>query len=69
MTRARLRICEANPRTGYAYLVARFKRRLLRAALRRAGGDVSEASRRLGVHRTDFYDLLKKHGVDPNEFR
>lgn len=69
MMRGRRRVRPANPKTGYSYLVARFKRRILRAALKRSGGSVMEAAYRLSVNRTDFYDLLNKHGVDPEEFR
>ncbi|MFN3197729.1 MAG: sigma-54-dependent transcriptional regulator [Bradymonadia bacterium] len=44
-------------------------RRYLRALLRRCGGKVSEAASLAGVERESFYRLLRKHGVNPADFR
>jgi DNA-binding NtrC family response regulator len=40
------------------------ERRLLERALRRAGGNKSQAARRLGLKRTTFLDKLRRHGLD-----
>ena len=38
----------------------------LDAVLQRAGGSVSQAARLAGRNRTDFYDLLRRHGRSPS---
>ena len=38
----------------------------LHAVLQRAGGSVSQAARLAGRNRTDFYDLLRRHGLSPS---
>lgn len=40
------------------------ERRLLGRALRRAGGNKSEAARMLGLKRTTFLDKLRRHGLE-----
>jgi DNA-binding NtrC family response regulator len=40
------------------------ERRLLERALRRSGGNKSQAARRLGLKRTTFLDKLRRHGLD-----
>jgi two-component system response regulator HydG len=40
------------------------ERRLLEQALRAAGGNKSEAARRLGLKRTTFLDKLRRHGLE-----
>jgi DNA-binding NtrC family response regulator len=40
------------------------ERRLLEQALRRAGGNKSQAARRLGLKRTTFLDKLRRHGLE-----
>jgi DNA-binding NtrC family response regulator len=40
------------------------ERRLLERALRRSGGNKSEAARALGLKRTTFLDKLRRHGLD-----
>ncbi|MEZ4250343.1 MAG: sigma-54 dependent transcriptional regulator [Polyangiales bacterium] len=47
----------------------RFDRAYLCEVLRRTRGNVSAAARLAGRNRTDFHDLLKRHGVDASEFR
>ncbi|MCA9611147.1 MAG: sigma-54-dependent Fis family transcriptional regulator, partial [Myxococcales bacterium] len=47
----------------------RFDRAYLCEVLRRTRGTVSAAARLAGRNRTDFHDLLKRHGVDASEFR
>ncbi|MCB9598463.1 MAG: sigma-54-dependent Fis family transcriptional regulator [Sandaracinaceae bacterium] len=46
-----------------------FDRAYLREALRRAQGNVSAAARLAERNRTDFHDLLRRHGIDANDFR
>ena len=47
----------------------RFDRVYLEEALRRHGGNVSAAAKAAGRNRTDFHDLLRRHGIDANDFR
>jgi transcriptional regulator with GAF, ATPase, and Fis domain/predicted negative regulator of RcsB-dependent stress response len=46
-----------------------FAARYLRSVLARVGGNVSLAARESGMLRQAFQRLVKRHGVDPNEFR
>ncbi len=46
-----------------------FERGYLVEILRRCGGNVTAASRAAGRNRTDFYELLKRHGLSPSEFK
>jgi DNA-binding NtrC family response regulator len=44
-------------------LVEVFERDYLADALRRAGGNVTEAARQSGKHRRAFFELMRKHGM------
>jgi two-component system response regulator GlrR len=46
-----------------------FEREYLIEALRRASGNVSAAAKLAGRNRTDFHDLLRKHGISASEFK
>jgi len=46
-----------------------FERAYLVEALRRAGGNVSAAAKLAGRNRTDFHDLLRKHGLSGSDFK
>jgi two-component system, NtrC family, response regulator GlrR len=46
-----------------------FDRAYLEEALRQSGGNVSAAARLAGRARTDFHDLLRRHGIDAGAFR
>jgi two-component system, NtrC family, response regulator GlrR len=46
-----------------------FERAYLINVLKACGGNVSEAAELAGKYRTDFYSLLKKHSLNPAEFR
>ena len=46
-----------------------FERRYLIGVLRRNRGNATMAARESGKHRSEFYYLLKKHGILPAEFR
>ena len=46
-----------------------FERRYLVSVLRRNRGNATLAAREAGKHRSEFYALLKKHGISPSEFR
>ncbi len=48
---------------------AEFEKNYVVQALRIAGGKVAAAARMAGKDRKDFYDLLKKHHIDPDDFR
>jgi DNA-binding NtrC family response regulator len=41
----------------------------LKRLMRECGGNVSEAARRAGKYRSDLYNLLRKHGIEPQEFK
>jgi two-component system response regulator GlrR len=47
----------------------RFDRAYLNEALRRNTGNVSAAAKVAGRNRTDFHDLLRRHGIEADEFR
>jgi DNA-binding NtrC family response regulator len=49
--------------------LASFEREYLTVVLRNCGGDVSEAAREAKLPRGTVYRLLKKHGLNPTEFR
>ncbi|MDI1475158.1 sigma-54 dependent transcriptional regulator [Polyangium sp. y55x31] len=46
-----------------------FERAYLVEVLRRAGGNVSAAAKLAGRNRTDFHDLLRKHGLSGADFK
>ncbi len=46
-----------------------FERSYLVEALRRASGNVSAAAKLAGRNRTDFHDLLRKHGLSGADFK
>jgi len=47
---------------------SRFDRNYLIRVLRAAGGNVSQAASMAGKHRTDFYALMKRHGLKRSDF-
>ncbi len=46
-----------------------FERGYLVEVLRRAGGNVTAAARLAGRNRTDFYEIMRRHGLHPGEFK
>jgi two-component system response regulator GlrR len=46
-----------------------FERAYLEACLVRSGGNVAVAAKLAGRNRTDFYDLLRRHGLSPADFK
>ncbi len=48
---------------------AEFTRKYLTELLELSGGNVSQAARLAERNRTDFYKLLKKHGIEPGAFK
>jgi two-component system, NtrC family, response regulator GlrR len=55
--------------TPLAEARAGFERDYLVRLLRMTGGNVSEAARMAKRNRTEFYRLLKRHHLDPSEFK
>jgi DNA-binding NtrC family response regulator len=55
----------AGPAPSYREQVEAFERNLLGGALSAAGGNQSEAARRLGLSRATLYDRLQRHGLLP----
>jgi two-component system NtrC family response regulator len=45
------------------------ERRLITSTLLRLGGNVSATAQELAVSRPTLHDLIKKHGIDPEDFR
>jgi two-component system NtrC family response regulator len=43
--------------------------RLIKGALLRSSGNVSAAAQELEISRPTLHDLMKKHGIDPEDFR
>nr|MDJ0812029.1 sigma 54-interacting transcriptional regulator [Desulfobacterales bacterium] len=48
---------------------ADFERQYLIQLLESTRGNISQASKLAGKYRADFYNLLKKHDLDPDRFR
>jgi DNA-binding NtrC family response regulator len=48
---------------------AEFERSYVIQTLRLVGGKVAAAARLAGKDRKDFYDLMKKHAIDPDQYR
>jgi two-component system response regulator GlrR len=46
-----------------------FERAYLEALLARSAGNVAVAAKLAGRNRTDLYDLLRRHGLSPGEFK
>ena len=46
-----------------------FETRYVKGLLRRCGGNISRAARLAKKDRKDFYDVIRRTGVDPSEFR
>ncbi|MBO6940601.1 MAG: sigma-54-dependent Fis family transcriptional regulator [Deltaproteobacteria bacterium] len=65
----------ADDLTGMAWAGAlekakkRFGRRYLRSLLRQHEGEISEAAEAAGVERESFYRLLRRHDIDPSDYR
>jgi two-component system response regulator GlrR len=79
--REALRLCGDAPVTAEALLLARdevpsfkeakraFETRYVVGLLRRCGGNISRAARLARKDRKDFYDVIRRTGVDPSSFR
>ncbi|MDT8450536.1 MAG: sigma 54-interacting transcriptional regulator [Wenzhouxiangellaceae bacterium] len=60
---------EATPIPSLVDARSAFERDYLARVLRMASGNVSEAARLAQRNRTEFYRLLKRHHLDPGEFK
>ena len=79
--REALRLCGEAPVSAEALLLARddvpsfkeakraFETRYVVGLLRRCGGNISRAARLARKDRKDFYDVIRRTGVDPASFR
>ena len=54
---------------AFAEARRRFERRYLVELLQMTAGSVSQAARLAKRNRTEFYKLLHRHGLDPDQFR
>ena len=50
-------------------VVSEFERVYIDQALKRAGGNISEAARQSGKHRRAFFELMRKWGISGNDYR
>ena len=48
---------------------AQWEKVYLERLLRECGGNVSEAARRAGKYRSDLYSLLRKHAIEPQDYK
>jgi two-component system response regulator GlrR len=48
---------------------AGFEKKYLQNLLKVTGGNVSKAAELAGKYRADFYNLMKKHGITPQDFK
>ena len=48
---------------------ATFERRYIASLLSATDGNVTQAARIAGRNRTEFYNLLARHGLEPRDFR
>ncbi len=55
--------------TAFREAKRRFERDYIRQAMERAAGNVTRAARLAGKDRKDFYDLMRRHGMQPELFR
>ncbi|MBY0398923.1 hypothetical protein K2X89_01415 [Myxococcota bacterium] len=46
-----------------------FETRYVEVLLRRCGGNISRAARMAKKDRKDFYDVIRRTGIDPGQFR
>jgi two-component system response regulator GlrR len=46
-----------------------FEKNYLIRLLELSGGNVSQAARLAGKYRADFYDLMRKHGLNVDDFK
>jgi DNA-binding NtrC family response regulator len=60
---------EKDLRTAKRELVDRFEREYLTKVLTRAGGNISRAAVMSGKDRRAFFELMRKYGIDADEFR
>ena len=79
--REALRLCGDAPVSAEALLLARddvpsfkeakraFETRYVVGLLKRCGGNISRAARLARKDRKDFYDVIRRTGVDPSSFR
>lgn len=49
--------------------IVNFEREYLETALRRSGGNISQAARASGKARRAFFELMRKHAIDATEFK
>ena len=48
---------------------SRFEKKYLQNLLQITGGNVSKAAELAGKYRADLYNLMKKHGISPQDFK
>jgi DNA-binding NtrC family response regulator len=66
---ARLAVAEGPFKDEKEALLARFEREYLTAVLSMEGGNASRAAKRAGLPRKNFWQLMKKHGIEGDSFK
>jgi DNA-binding NtrC family response regulator len=61
-------LTEQSFREAKRELVNRFERIYLEDALRKSNGNIAQAARASGKARRAFFELMRKHGVNPGDF-
>ncbi|MDN5844313.1 MAG: hypothetical protein L0H54_12800 [Alcaligenaceae bacterium] len=56
-------------RSAKGKVVARFEKAYIHAALGRHGGNIAMAARAAQKHRRAFWELMRKHDIDPDPYR
>ncbi|NKI17128.1 sigma 54-interacting transcriptional regulator [Spongiibacter sp. KMU-166] len=74
ISNAQLQAClpaasQGKPLPKLAEARAEFEQHYLRQLLANTGGNMSQAAKVAGRNRSDFYKLVKKHGIDPERLR
>jgi two-component system response regulator GlrR len=62
-------LAAADTPVTYKEAKALWEKEYLVRLLRKHRGNVSRAAEEAGRYRADFYNLIKNHSLDPNEFR
>jgi two-component system response regulator GlrR len=58
-----------NQITVYREAKLEFEFKFLKELMERTRGNISKAARMSDIYRSDLYELLKKHDIDPKEYR
>jgi two-component system response regulator GlrR len=60
---------DGDPLPSFKEAKRAFETRYVQTLLRRCGGNISRAARLAKKDRKDFYDVIRRTGVNPEDFR